>query len=703
MTDSAEHFIDELLSRMNLKEKIGQLNQPEGGEKINPEKIRSGKVGSLIKAAGALTGKGKSGSLGVEQANQLQQYALESRRKIPLIIGRDVIHGCRTIFPIPLAQAASFDLDLAEKAASTAAQEASACGIKWTFAPMLDIARDPRWGRVAEGNGEDPFLGSQIATALIKGFQGEDISQENKIVACAKHYVGYGSAEGGRDYENGEVSNPTLQDIYLPPFKSAVHAGVGTVMSAFLDLNGIPATANHYLLSEVLRGDWGFDGFVVSDWASIAELVQHGVAENEAEAAAKALRAGVDMDMCSDVYMKTLMDNLQRGKVTEKEINEAVRRILRIKQRAGLFKNPFTDPERFRRDVLRSESRQLARQFACECITLLKNRDSILPLAGFRKILVAGDFVHARSELYGTWSPDGIDEDCETFEQALKQVAPKNIEFWFSADHDQALDYALEADAIVLLLGEHPSRSGENANLADLNLPPTQASLVDIMASLGKPLILVIFAGRPLVLTRQAQQADAILYAWHPGIEGAAAVGEVLFGLASPGGHLPITFPRATGQVPIYYNHKNSGRPVTPGGWFNSRYVDLPSSPLFPFGYGLNYTSFEYRNLRLSDETMRGSLSVQAEVTNTGTRPGKELVQLYVRDLVGSLTRPVRQLKGFQHLQLQPGETRKVHFTLTEEELAFTRADGTCGVEPGKFHVWIARNSASGLQGEFSL
>ena len=703
MMDSAENFIDELVSRMSLEEKIGQLNQPEAGERINQEEIRAGNVGSLIKAAGVSPGTGKPGSSGVELANQLQQYAMESRLKIPLIFGRDVIHGCRTIFPIPLAQAASFDLELAEKAASIAAREASACGIKWTFAPMLDIARDPRWGRVAEGNGEDPYLGAQMAAALVKGFQGEDMSAADKIVACAKHYVGYGSAEGGRDYENGEISEPTLRDIYLPPFESAVRAGVGTVMSAFLDLNGTPATANRHLLTDVLRGEWDFNGFVVSDWTSITELVQHGVAENQAEAAAIALQAGVDMDMCSHAYINSLAENLQSGKVSEQEINKATRRILKIKQQAGLFRQPFTDVSRFERVVLTNKSRQLAREFARESMVLLKNKDSVLPLTGFRKILVAGDFVHARRELYGTWSLDAVDEDCEAFDKAILQVSPKDTQFWFSADHDQALDYALEAEAIVLLLGEHPSRSGENANLSDLSLPPAQAHLVDLMSTLGKPVILVIFAGRPLVLTRQVQQADAVLFAWHPGIEGAGALGEVLFGINAPGGHLPITFPRATGQVPIYYNHKNSGRPVTPGGWFNSRYVDLESSPLFPFGYGLSYTSFDYSNLRLSDETMRNFINIQVDVTNIGSRPGKELVQLYVRDLVGSLTRPVRQLKGFQHLVLQPGETRRVTFKLSEEMLAFTRADGTTGVEPGKFHVWVSANSATGIRGEFKL
>ncbi len=703
MSDSNEQFVNELLGQMTLDEKIGQLNQPFGGDDIDPEAIRQGKVGSLIRAAGALAGRGTSGSGGAEQANFVQMLTQESRLKIPLIFGRDVIHGCRTIFPIPLAQAAAFNLELANAAAAVAAKEASACGIKWTFAPMLDIARDPRWGRVAEGNGEDPYLGSQMAASLVGGFQGEDMAQPDKIVACAKHYVGYGSAEGGRDYENGEISEPTLRDVYLPPYKSAIQAGVGTVMSAFLDLNGIPATANRRLLTDVLRSEWGFEGFVVSDWESVSELIHHGIAEDKAQASAIALRAGVDMDMCSNAYLETLATGVQAGTVSLHDIDEAVRRVLRIKQRAGLFDDPFTDESRFSRDVLTGDSRQLARQFARECMVLLKNRDELLPLRNFRRVLFAGDFAQAQGELYGTWSPDSRAEDCVPFEQAMKETAPNEVDVWFSQDYDKAIDSTLEADAVVLMLGEPPSRSGENANLSNLNLPPGQADLVDTMITLGKPVILVILAGRPLVITRQLQQVDAVLYAWHPGIEGAAALGEILFGLAAPSGHLPITFPRATGQVPIYYNHKNSGRPLTTQGWFTSRYVDIPSLPLFPFGYGLTYTTFNYSNLQVNHDRPGETITISADITNTGLLPGNELVQLYVRDLIGSLTRPVRQLKDFRRLALQPGETQHVIFELTEEMLAFTRLDGTWGVEPGGFHVWVAPDSASGLMGEFSL
>jgi len=698
-----ETFVNQLLSQMTLEEKLGQLNQVNPGDHFDSSLLREGKAGSLINASGALTGQGFSDSGSAELSNHFQQLALESRLKIPLLFGRDVIHGFRTVFPIPLAQAAAFNPDLARQAASIAAREATASGIKWTFAPMLDIARDPRWGRVAEGNGEDPFLGSQMAGAVVQGFQGDDLSSPDALVACAKHYVGYGAAEGGRDYENGEISEPTLRDIYLPPFRAAVQAGTGTLMSAFIDLNGIPATANRRLLTDILRGEWGFDGFVVSDWESVKELIQHGVAEDEAHAARLALQAGLDMDMVSGVYLNTLGESLQQGKISIEEIDEAVRRILRIKHRAGLFTQPFTDPLRATRDLLTPEARSLARDFARQSMVLLKNDRDLLPLKDFRRILLAGPFVHARGELFGTWTPDGRAEDVTPLDEAFRQTAPKDVELWFAETSDLALHLAHHADAIVLLLGEHPARSGENCNVSDLGLPPGQAEFVQAMAALGKPLVMVVFAGRPLAITSQVQVVDAALYAWHPGIEGGAALAEILFGIASPSGRLPITFPRATGQIPIYYNRKNSGRPVTSDGQFRTRYLDLPPAPLFPFGFGLTYTQFEYSSLRLSSETLRGTLEISAEIANVGTCAGTEVVQLYTRDLVGSLTRPVRELKGFQRIHLQPGERRRIVFTLREEDLAFTRADGTFGVEGGKFHVWIAPNSQGGLSGEFTL
>jgi beta-glucosidase len=702
MKNETESFIKQLIGKMTIEEKIGQLHQYFAWGNLDTEIIKAGKTGSVINASGALSGQGFSGSGSAEISNHIQKMALESRLKIPLLFGRDVIHGYRTVFPVPLAQAATFNPDLAQSAASVAAREASAEGIKWTFAPMLDIARDPRWGRVVEGNGEDTYLGMQIAAAVVKGFQGEDMSQPDKLVACAKHYAGYGAAEGGRDYDNGEISEPTLRDIYLPPFESAVNAGVGTVMSAFLDLNGLPATANRHLLTDVLRGEWGFDGFVVSDWESVMELVNHGVAEDEARAAVLALHAGVDMDMVSGAYLNTLAASLQSGAVTMDDLEAAVARILRIKHLAGLFEQPFTDPDRAARQLLVDESRQLARRFARESMVLLKNDRDLLPLNGYSNILVAGNFVHTGAQMYGSWSPDGRPEDVTPLAEALKEVAPKDVELWFAQDVDLALVYAQTVDAIVLVIGEDPRRSGENANVSDLRLPPGQAELVAAMNKLGKPVVLVVFAGRPLAITSQVAQVEAVLYAWQPGIEGGAALGEILFGQHAPSGRLPITFPRATGQVPIYYNHKNSGRPITPDGAFRSRYVDLPNSPLFPFGFGLTYTSFEYSDLQLSGDITAG-LQVSAQVTNTGERAGRELAQLYVRDMVASLTRPVRELKGFMHLALKPGETRRVSFELNEESLVFTRADGSRGVEPGQFRVWIAPDSARGLQGEFVL
>ncbi|MCX7858758.1 glycoside hydrolase family 3 N-terminal domain-containing protein [Chloroflexus sp.] len=698
-----EDRINHLLGQMTLEEKIGQLNQPMIHGLPGLDLLRQGQAGSIINAFGALSGQGFDHLSSAEQCNALQRAALESRLGIPLLFGRDIIHGQRTVFPIPLAQAASFNPALVETINRIAAREASAVGIRWTFAPMLDIARDARWGRIAEGYGEDPYLVSRMAEAAVRGFQGDDVSQPDRLVACAKHYVGYGAAEGGRDYEQAEISEPTLRDVYLPPFRAAVAAGVGTVMSAFLDLNGVPATANRRLLTDVLRGEWGFDGFVVSDWESVGELVQHGVAEDRAHAAALALRAGVDMDMVSGAYQETLAGNLHRGLISRAEIDEAVRRILRIKFRAGIFERPFTDPERASRDILTHDARAFARQAARETMVLLKNEHHLLPLRDFRRILIAGPFVHATAELFGTWTMDGRAEDVTPLDRAFQDVAPSGVELWFAAAPDLALARAHYADAIVLLVGEHPARSGENANVSDLGLPPGQLEWITAMAAIGKPVVLVVFAGRPLAITRAVAQAQAVIYAWHPGIEGAAALAEILFGLAAPSGRLPVSMPRATGQAPLYYNRKPSGRPLIDDGPFRTRYVDTLTAPLFPFGYGLTYTRFTYSDLRLSSSRMRGALEVSALITNVGEQAGTEVVQLYVRDLVGSLTRPVRELKGFQRITLQPGEARRVMFTLREEDLAFTRADGSWGTEPGRFKVWIAPHCEAGLEGEFEL
>ena len=701
---ATEAHIDSLIGQMTLDEKIGQLNQYFSWGKFNPEVITGGHAGSVINASGALSGQGSSGSTTAEICNHIQGLSMKSRLRIPQLFGRDVIHGYRTIFPIPLGQAAAWDADLAEAASAVAAREASAGGVKWTFAPMLDIARDSRWGRIAEGNGEDPYLSAQIARAVIKGFQGDDMADPQRIVACAKHYVGYGSAEGGRDYENGEISEPTLRDNYLPPFKAAVDAGVGTLMSAFLDLNGVPATANRRLLTDVLRGEWGFQGFVVSDWESVTELIAHSVAEDRAAAAVLSLHAGVDMDMSSNAYVDTLAASLQSGRTSLEEIETSVRRILRVKHLAGLFDNPYTDTDRAARETLTPESRALARRFAARSMVLLKNEGDLLPLAKkFRRIQIAGPFVHARSELFGSWTPDGRHDDVTPLSEALRQNAPEDVELWFADTPDLASAHALYTDMTVLVLGEHPRRSGENANVTDLGLPGGQEKWLEVMAGMGVPVVTVLLAGRSLALTGILPFTNALLYAWQPGIEGGAALADVLFGTVEPGGRLPVTFPRATGQVPVYYNHKPSGRPIERYGQFRARYVDLPDGPLYPFGYGLTYTSFDYSDLKLSSEKLRGSLEVSAEIRNTGDRAGSEVVQLYVRDLVGSMTRPVRELKGFQRIELQPGESRRVSFTLREENLAFWGPEGGYITEPGRFQVWVAPHSAAGLLGEFSL
>jgi beta-glucosidase len=710
---ASESFVNNLLSQMTVDEKIGQLHQYFNFKDFDSDLIRQGRAGSVINAAGALGGQGQSASTSADVCNHIQRLAQESRLKIPQLFGRDVIHGYRTVFPINLGQAAAWNPALAEQAAAVAAREASADGIKWTFAPMLDIARDARWGRIAEGAGEDPLLGAAMARAIVRGFQGDDFAQPDRLVACAKHYVGYGTAEGGRDYEGGELSEAALRDVYLPPFQAAVEAGAGTLMSAFLDLNGVPATANRKLLTDVLRGEWGFKGFVVSDWASVLELIQHGIAEDDAQAAAIALHAGVDMDMVSGAYLNTLAASLQAGRVTREEIDEAARRVLRVKHLAGLFEDPFTDPARAARDILRPDARALARRFARESMVLLKNEHGLLPLEErFKRVAVVGPLVNAQAELLGTWAPDGRPEDVTPPSDGLQQAVPQGVSLKFAEHADQAVLAAMSADVVVLVVGEHPSRSGENANVADLGLPPGQAELVDAVVAQGKPVVLVVLAGRPLAITRQAAQASAVLYAWHPGLEGGSALGEVLFGwaadgeAASPSGRLPVSLPRATGQAPIYYNHKNSGRPLGPSqvsGHFLSRYVDAPSTPLFPFGHGLAYTHFEYGDSHSSGDMLRGSVQISAQVTNTGPRVGVAVAQLYVRDLVGSLTRPVRELKGFQRLSLAPGESQRVSFLIKEEDLAFTRADGTRGVEPGQFQAWIAPDSSAGSPVEFRL
>jgi beta-glucosidase len=701
-----EERVNSLLAQMTLDEKVGQMNQVNLFDETRKQAVRRGEIGSILNANSAWAGKDASLSSSAEGCNACQREAVEqSRLHIPLLFGRDVIHGYRTVFPIPLGQAASWNPELTEQAFGVAAREATADGIKWFFSPMLDIARDPRWGRIAEGFGEDSFLASAFARAAVHGIQGDDYAAADRAVACPKHFVGYGKAEGGRDYDYVDMSDRTLREVYLPPFHAALQAGAGTVMSAFHDFSGVPVSANRSLLTDVLRDEWGFDGLVVSDWAAVAELVVHGIAEDGAAAAHKAVWAGVDMDMVSETYLSHLAGLVRSGAVPPETVDEAVRRILRVKFRAGLFDAPYTDPARAQHVILAPEHRSLARRSAAACTVLLKNQAQMLPLRSerARRIVVCGPLAHGRGELLGTWSPDGRADDVVSIADAMREVAPRDFQLIFPTDNvDECVSRAIMADVVVVVMGEHPSRSGEASSISTLDLPPGQRQFLEALHDNGVPIVLVVLAGRPLTIGREVDMADAVLYAWHPGVEGGYAIAEMLFGLAAPGGRLPVTFPRTVGQVPIYYNHRNTGRPPAKD-VYCSRYIDLPIEPLFPFGYGLSYTRFGYTNMQVTAQPHDGSFAFCADVTNTGDMAGMEVAQLYIRDLVGTVTRPVKELKGFERVELQPGETKQVRFHLQREQLSFIGLESKPVIEPGKFHVWIGPNSAQGLQGEFTL
>jgi beta-glucosidase len=702
--EDIEQKINQLISQMSLDEKIGQTNQLNTFGEIEKEGVRKGQIGSILNATSAFTGVGSSPSASAEICNAIQHIAItESKLKIPLLFGRDVIHGYRTVFPIPLGQAASWNADLVEIASSIAAHEATTNGIKWTFAPMVDISRDPRWGRVAESSGEDPYLASTLSEAAVRGFQGTDLSQATKMVACAKHFVGYGAAEGGRDYESSEISLRTLRDIYLPSYQAAVNAGVGTIMAGFHDLSGVPMSAHRQLLTDVLRLEWGFKGFVVSDWASIEELVNHGIAQDRMHAASLALFAGVDMDMVSGTYSENLSNLVEQGSVKLETLEEAVRRILRIKYLAGLFNQPYTDPRRAATTILSDENRNIARLLAQQSVVLLKNEAEILPLdSRFKRIAILGPHIHSQRELLGTWSPDGRPEETMTIADAIKELKPKDIELFFAEASDEAIRISKQVDVAVVVLGEHPIRSGENSNVSDLRLPPGQSELLESIWAQDVPIILVILAGRPLAIQKELRFANAIFYAWHPGTEGAHAIADLLFGLANPSGKLPITMPRVTGQVPIYYNHKNSGRPIG-SSHFAYRYVDIPQGPLFPFGFGMSYTTFKYGNLSVSASADSGPYNIEADITNTGKRSGSEVVQLYIQDRFATVTRPVKELKRFQRIFLKPGETQHISFIIKPADLTFTGLDNLAILEPGEFSCWLGPNSVEGLEGSFAL
>lgn len=696
----------QMLGQMTLQEKIGQMHQSFMLDEDIQTLAKNGEAGSMIFAMSALAGRDRTDAARAEYANHIQQVAVEgSRLGIPLLLARDVIHGHRTVFPIPLGQAATWDPTVAQIGNEIAAREATADGIKWAFAPMMDIARDARWGRIAEGYGEDPFLASAFAAAAVRGFQGDDVRHPEHMLACAKHFAGYGAAEGGRDYDRADISERTLRDVYLPPFHAAVQAGVATLMSGFHDYQGIPVAANRHLLTGILREEWGFAGLVVSDWAAVKELIPHGVAANELEAARLALHAGVDMDMVVGVYRRKLAEALQKGNVSIEEIDRAVERILRVKFLAGLFENPYTDPDRAAQVMLTPEHRAAARHAAVESMVLLKNERNLLPLrGGYRKIIVMGPLATAQSELFGSWTLDGRGEDVTSIAEAVQQTAPESMNTRVvigSERFDAALFAARSADVAILVVGEHPQRSGEAGSTSTLELPAGQRQMLEALTDLGIPVVLVVIAGRALALSREVKLADAVLYAWHPGVEGGFAIADVLWGREAPSGRLPVSLPRATGQVPIYYSHKNTGRPASEAS-FSVGYVDVAPTPLFPFGYGLSYAAFAYRNLRVEQHKQRVEIGVEVENISELSE-GKEVVQLYVRDLVGSVTRPVKELKGFQKITLRPGQVQTVRFTLQPEDLCFTRADDTWGWEPGKFHVWMGPDSDHGLQGEFTL
>jgi beta-glucosidase len=716
--------VEELLGRMTLAEKLGQMGQlsrfpePSHAEVIKTA-IRRGQIGSVLNATTR------------EQAEDFQRVALtESRLKIPLLFGLDVIHGYRTLFPIPLGQSCSWNPDLVQQAARIAAVEATSEGVRWTFAPMVDLTRDPRWGRIAETVGEDPLLASRLGAAMVRGFQGEDLASPTSLAACAKHYVGYGAAEAGRDYNTTLIPDSELRNNYLPAFKAAKDAGVLTYMSAFNDLNGVPTSGNPRTLRKILRDEWGFRGFVVSDWTSIDELIQHGFAADGREAAQRALSAGVDMEMVSTHYRDHGASLVADKQLDLAMIDDAVRRILRVKFQLGLFERPYTDPAtpRASKNPLSEEHLRVARELATQSVVLLKNDNARLPLAhSLKSLAVIGSLADSGDDMRGCWFCESRPTDTITLLTALRQSVGSQTKIHYAAglksDIDETTDgfaaavkAASESEVVVLCLGEGRNLSGEARSRAFLTLPGAQEKLFDAIAATGKPIVLVLFGGRPLVFPEQFARAQSVLYAWHPGTMAGPALSDLLFGHATPSGKLTVSFPRTVGQIPVYYNHRNTGRPPQnekvgiPMGTpqsptdYNSKFIDVHSTPAFAFGSGLSYTTFAYSDLQVTAPVgADGTLTVSATLTNTGTRDGVEIAQLYTRDLAASLTRPVRELKGFERVSLKAGEKRILRFAVPARELGFFNEAGEFIVEPGKFHVWVGGSSEATLQGEFTL
>lgn len=717
-------FITTLMNKMTLDEKLGQLNLPGAGDIVTGQagnsdiagKIAAGKVGGLFNI--------KS----VAKIKEVQRIAVEkSRLKIPLLFGMDVIHGYETVFPIPLGLSCSWDMQEIEKSARVAATEASADGICWTFSPMVDIARDPRWGRIAEGNGEDPYLGSQIAKAMVKGYQ-EDLSGNNDIMACVKHFALYGAAEAGRDYNTTDMSYFRMFNEYLPPYKAAVDAGAGSIMASFNDVNGIPATANKFLQTDVLRKKWGFKGFDVTDYTGINEMIAHGLGDLQT-VSALALKAGIDMDMVGEGFLTTLKTSLQQGKVTQAEIDAACRRVLEAKYKLGLFENPYKycDEKRAATEIFTDANRATARSIAADCFVLLKNQNQLLPLKKGSTIALVGPLADNTENMTGTWSVAANFSKSISLKQGLNDVAGPDTKIIYAQgsnlDADSlfevragmfgkalhrdsrpaeqimqdAVNGASKADIIVAALGESAEMSGESASRSDIEIPQAQQDLLKALLKTGKPVVLVLFTGRPLAIKWENDQVPAILNVWFGGSEAGHAIADVLFGNVNPSGKLSTTWPQNVGQVPMYYNHMNTGRPLE-GPWFQkfrSNYLDVSNDPVYPFGYGLSYTHFSYSDMTLSSKELKGNqqLTVTVTVTNDGAIAGKEVVQLYIRDMVGSVTRPVKELKGFQKISLNAGESRKVTFTITPEDLKFYNNELKYDWEAGEFQIMVGTNS----------
>lgn len=733
--DKMDQFIDNLMGKMTLQEKIGQLNLPVSGEIVTGQakssdvagKIRKGQVGGLFNVKG------------VENIREVQKIAVEqSRLKIPLLFGMDVIHGYETVFPIPLALSCSWDMEAIKESARIAAKESSADGICWTFSPMVDICRDPRWGRMAEGGGEDPYLGSEISAAMVKGYQGDDLTDKNTIMACVKHFALYGAPEAGRDYNTVDMSHLSMFNNYFPPYKAAIDAGVGSVMTSFNVVDGIPATGNKWLMTDVLRDRWGFDGFVVTDYTAISEMIAHGMGDLQ-QVSAMSLSAGTDMDMVADGFLTTLEKSLKEGKVTMAEIDKACRRILEAKYKLGLFDDPYKycDASRVKKDIFTAENRTVARKIATETFVLLKNENNLLPLQRKGKIALVGPLANTKANMPGTWSVAAASDKYNSLYESMKQslagkaevLYAKGSNLMYDAQReaeatmfgremrdprsaqellDEALNVASQADVIVAAVGESSEMSGESSSRTNLEMPDAQRDLLTALKKTGKPVVLVYFAGRSTVMTWEQENFPAILNVWFGGSEAADAICDVVFGDVSPSGKLTTTFPKNVGQIPLYYNHLNTGRPLEAGKWFSkfrSNYLDIDNDPLYPFGYGLSYTTFRYGDLQLSNNSMneKGKITASVTVTNTGNYDADEIVQMYIRDMVGSVARPVKELKGFERIHLKKGESRTVSFDITAKQLKFYNSALNWVCEPGEFEVMVGGNSRDVQTKKFSL